>query len=78
MYNAGKWVNKKLNQGVSREELLDSVGIFSNRKKIKVMAEKKLTEKQYKQRYDFLHKVYLILNDSYLINKYVYPKKRKK
>ena len=42
------------------------------------MLEKKLSDKQYKQRYNFLGKAYLILNDSYLINKYVYPNKSKK
>lgn len=31
------WINKKYKQGVSKAELRDSVGIFSNREKKKVM-----------------------------------------
>ena len=56
-----RWINKKLNSGVSRNELRNCVGAFSNRNKKIVMAEKKLTEKQYKKRYDFLSKVYSLL-----------------
>ena len=56
-----RWINKKLNSGVSRDELRNCVGAFSNRNKKTVMAEKKLTEKQYKKRYDFLSKVYSLL-----------------
>lgn len=61
MDNAKRWIRKKLSQGVSRDELRNCVGAFSNRSKKAVMAEKKLTEKQYKQRYDFLSKVYSLL-----------------
>ena len=58
-----KWINKKLRQGVSREELLNTVGMFSNKRKEKVMAQKKLTERQYKERYDFLARVYYLLSN---------------
>lgn len=61
MKQAQRWINKKLNCGVTREELRNCVGAFSNRNKKTVMAEKNLTEKQYKKRYDFLSKVYSLL-----------------
>ena len=63
MRNAEKWVNKKLRQGVKREELLHCVGAFSNKKKEKVMAQKGLTESQYRRRYDFLAKAYIVLSN---------------
>ena len=63
MKNAEKWVNKKLRSGVSKDELLHCVGTFSNKKKQKVMAEKKLNERQYKERYEFLAKVYIVLSN---------------
>ena len=59
---AKKWINKKLKQGVTRKELLNCVGMFSNKPKSKVMKEKGLTEKQYKQRYNFLNQVYIELD----------------
>ena len=63
-YNKEKrWIEKKRRQGVSEKELLNTVGMFSNKKKEKVMAEKKLSEKEYKQRYDFLARVYYILSN---------------
>lgn len=63
-YNKEKrWIEKKRRQGVSEKELLNTVGMFSNKKKEKVMAEKKLSEKEYKQRYDFLSRVYYILSN---------------
>ena len=61
MREAQSWVNKKLRSGVPKAELRECVGRFSNRKKSVVMKEKGLTEKQYKERYDFLAKVYEIL-----------------
>ena len=61
MKAAKAWIKKKLLQGVTKEQLRSCVGAFSNRKKKTVMAEKGLTEKQYKQRYDFLAKVYSLL-----------------
>lgn len=61
MKAAKAWIKKKLSQGVTKEQLRSCVGAFSNRKKKTVMAEKGLTEKQYKQRYDFLAKVYSLL-----------------
>ena len=37
------WINKKLSQGVSKTELYNSVGVFSNKTKQQVMKEKGLT-----------------------------------
>ena len=62
MRQAQRWVNKKMRQGVSRKELLHCVGAFSNKNKQKVMAEKRLNERQYRERYNFLAKVYVILS----------------
>lgn len=61
MKSAQRWINQKLKSGITRSELRRTVGIFSNKSKKRVMAEKNLTEKQYKQRYDFLAKVYSLL-----------------
>ena len=58
------WINKKLKSGVSRDELRESVGMFSNKNKSKVMAQKGLTEEAYKKRYGFLANVYSILCDT--------------
>ena len=52
------WINKKLSQGVSKTELYNSVGVFSNKTKQQVMKEKGLTESQYKRRYNFLFHVF--------------------
>lgn len=56
------WINKKLNSGVTKERLFNTVGIFSNKSKEKVMREKGLTEKQYSQRYNFLYNVFNLLD----------------
>lgn len=61
MGKAQRWIDKKIRSGVTRDELRACVGAFSNRDKKTVMAEKKLTEKQYKRRYDFLSEVYSLL-----------------
>ena len=58
------WIECKLKSGVSREQLLHTVGAFSNKKKERVMKEKNLTEKQYRDRYEFLSNVYVLLSDS--------------
>jgi hypothetical protein len=63
MQKARNWAERKLRQGVPKNELLHCVGAFSNKKKQKVMAEKKLNERQYKQRYDFMAKVYVYLSN---------------
>ena len=63
MKRARAWVNKKLRQGVNKNELYACVGAFSNRKKSVVMAEKNLTEKQYQRRYDFLSKAFRYLEE---------------
>lgn len=57
------WIFKKINKGVSQDELRTSVGIFSNRKKKKVMAQKNLSEKQYKKRKEFLGNAFVLLNN---------------
>lgn len=61
MKKAKAWINKKLNSGVTKSQLRSCVGAFSNKSKKRVMQEKKLTEKQYKERYEFLSKVYSLL-----------------
>jgi len=61
MKRAKAWVDKKLRQGVNKNELYACVGAFSNRKKSVVMAEKNLSEKQYQKRYNFLAKAFTYL-----------------
>ena len=58
------WINKKLRSGVSRDELRECVGMFSNKNKNKVMAQKNLSESEYQKRYGFLANVYSILSDT--------------
>ncbi|MBE6645933.1 MAG: hypothetical protein E7612_11295 [Ruminococcaceae bacterium] len=58
------WINKKLRSGVNRDELRECVGMFSNKDKKKVMAEKGLNEAAYQKRYGFLVNVYSILSDT--------------
>ena len=62
-YKEKRWIAKKRREGVSDKELLNTVGMFSNKKKEKVMAQKRLTERQYKERYDFLARVYFLLSN---------------
>lgn len=57
------WIDKKVMQGVTKKELHNTVGMFSNKSKKKVMAEKGLTEKEYRKRYNFLHNVFNILDN---------------
>ena len=61
-YKERAWINKKIKQGVTKRELLNTVGIFSNKSKHKVMLEKNLTSKQYDERYKFLHNVFCLLD----------------
>lgn len=61
MKRAKAWVDKKLRQGVNKNELYACVGAFSNRKKSVVMAEKNLSEKQYQKRYNFLANAFAYL-----------------
>ena len=63
MQKAKNWVERKLRSGVPKNELLHCVGVFSNKKKQKVMAEKRLTERQYKERYEFCAKAYIYLSN---------------
>ena len=58
------WINKKLRSGVSRDELRVCVGMFSNKNKNKVMAQKNLSEAEYQKRYGFLANVFCILSDT--------------
>ena len=53
-----RWIEKKLNSGVNVNELRECVVAFSNKSKKRIMQEKGLNERQYKQRYDFLSKVF--------------------
>ena len=56
-----RWINKKVKSGVKRSELRESVGAFSNKKKKKVMAEKRLSSSGYEKRRKFLANVYYVL-----------------
>lgn len=60
---ARAWIRKKQSQGVDKRVLLNTVGMFSNKKKEVVMKQKGLNEYQYKKRYGFLARVYAILFD---------------
>ena len=60
-YKEEAWIRKKLRSGVSQTELRESVGMFSNKNKNKAMAQKGLSESQYKKRYTFLGNVYSLL-----------------
>lgn len=59
---AKAWIEKKTNSGVTKEQLRVCVGIFSNRKKESVKAQKSLNEKQYKERRHFLANVFYLLD----------------
>ena len=61
MRRAKAWVDKKLKSGVSKEELYNCVGVFSNKDRTKVMKEKNLTNKQYERRYSFLYNAFCYL-----------------
>ena len=58
------WISKKLRSGVSLKELRESVGMFSNKNKKKVMAQKGLSEDGYNKRYSFFANVYTLLCDT--------------
>ena len=60
---ARAWIRKKQSEGVDKRYLLNTVGMFSNKKKETVMKQKGLSEKQYNDRYSFLSRVYSILFD---------------
>ena len=57
------WIRSKYAKGVSKRDLMNCVGAFSNKKKERVMREKGLSEREYKKRYDFLANVYFLLNN---------------
>lgn len=48
------WIRKKLAAGVSKQELLNCVGIFSNKKKEKVMQKKYLGKTTRLNKWDML------------------------
>ena len=56
------WIYAKLRNGQTQSELLNCVGAFSNKTKLRVMKDKKLTENEYKKRYKFLENVYYLLS----------------
>ena len=60
---ARAWIKKKQSEGVDKRVLLNTVGMFSNKKKETVMKQKGLNEQQYRKRYGFLARVYSILFD---------------
>ena len=57
------WIKSKYAKGVSKRDLMNCVGAFSNKKKERVMREKGLSEREYKKRYNFLINVYYLLNN---------------
>ncbi len=59
-----QWIAKKLRQnpGLTKSQLRQTVGMFSNKSPKKVMAEKGLSQKQYEERRAFLANVYSLLN----------------
>ena len=61
-YKERAWIKKKLDSGVTKKELHNTVGMFSNKSKKKVMQQKGLTSKEYDKRYKFLHNVFNILD----------------
>lgn len=65
MKNAQKWIDKKIASGVDPRYLKHTVGCFSNKKKQNVMRQKNLSSKEYDKRYNFLYKVYCILDRKY-------------
>ena len=57
------WIKRKLRtEKLTQEQLLHTVGIFSNKKKERVMKEKNINSKQYDERYKFLANVYCLLS----------------
>ena len=60
------WINKKLSEeNLTPAQLRTTVGMFSNKKKSKVMAQKNISSEEYDKRYNFLKNVYFILSDEY-------------
>ena len=69
------WIQKKIDSGVKQEELRTSIGIFSNRKKKRVMESKGISSKQYEKRKEFLGNAYVLLSNEKFKPKPI-PKKR--
>lgn len=65
-YREKAWIKKKLSYGVSYNDLYNSVGAFSDKKKEKVMSRKNLTSKEYDERKKFLGNVYYLMSNGYL------------
>ena len=63
------WIWKKIKKGVKQDELRESVGIFSNRKKKFVMEQKKISAKQYAKRKELLGNAYVLLCNERFQNK---------
>ena len=61
-YRERAWIRSKYSKGVSKNELLNCVGVFSNKSKSRVMSEKGLSEKEYTKRASFLARVYYLLS----------------
>lgn len=60
-YKERAWIKKKVSSGVSKKELYNTVGMFSNKSKKKVMQQKGITSKEYDKRYNFLFNVFNLL-----------------
>lgn len=59
-----QWIEKKLRQnpGLTKSQLRQTVGMFSNKSPKKVMTEKGLSQKEYAERRAFLSNVYNLLD----------------
>ena len=58
---ANAWIRKKINEGYTQQQLHHNVGVFSNKEKVDVMKNKKLSSKQYDKRYKFLFVAFSLL-----------------
>lgn len=56
------WIAKKRAMGVSDEQLLNGVGLWSNKKKEDEMKRRNLSSKEYDKKYKFLFNVYNLLS----------------
>ena len=57
-----KWIRNILNSSnITQAELYNTVGLFSNKSKEKVMKEKNITSSEYDKRRKFLYKVFCLL-----------------
>ena len=58
------WIAKKRAMGVSDEQLLNGVGLWSNKKKEDEMKRRNLSSKEYDKKHKFLLNVYNLLSEN--------------